>query len=130
MEIKKAIANFKAKNDRHEIVTNKEKDLQVVYEVALEMYARGYKLENISLNKSLASQFVIGERSIVPPFTSIDGLGDAAANSVIEARKERAFSSQMDLMQRTKISKTHFKVLKDMDVLNSLPEDDDVSLFS
>ncbi|GHU34908.1 hypothetical protein FACS1894166_12880 [Bacilli bacterium] len=94
------------------------------------MYARGYKLENISLNKSKASQFIVGEKSIIPPFTSIDGLGDAAADSVIIARQERPFSSKMDLLQRTKISKTHFKVLEEMGVLNGLAEDDDVSLFS
>jgi hypothetical protein len=65
------------------------------------MTARGYKFSNIDLYRSDAKNFVVDHetKSLIPPFSAIDGLGEAAARTVIEARKDGEFLSIEDLTQ-------------------------------
>ncbi|MCQ3907327.1 MAG: hypothetical protein MJ219_00775 [Mycoplasmoidaceae bacterium] len=100
-----------------------------IYEVCLEMFARGIKMKNIDINKSQATTFVAEGNSILPPFTSLDGLGKEVAESIVSARKERPFSSISDLQKRTKLSTTLIGKLQDLHVLDSLDQDDQLRLF-
>ena len=59
----------------------------------------------------------------------MDGLGESAAVSVVEARNEKPFTSQEDLLKRTKLSQTIVKELNDLDCLDGLGESDQMSLF-
>jgi DNA polymerase-3 subunit alpha (Gram-positive type) len=107
-EIRKKVIEIKRKkNSKTEIVKIKELDLIPVYELSLEMYARGYKMKLIDIEKSKATEFVIENDSLIPPFNSIDSLGEIVALSIIHARNEKPFSSKEDLMKRTKLNKTH-----------------------
>ena len=67
--------------------TNREKDVLTILEVAREMYARGIKCLPVDLYKSDATRFLICDDGILPPFTALQGLGAAAAKSIVEARK-------------------------------------------
>ena len=130
--IKEKIIDIKKRlNDKStkKTVTNKEKDLVSIYEVALEMYLRGFKVKKPDLNKSLAKQFVIDGNSIIIPFNKIDKLGDVGAESIVNERTRRPFASKEDLMSRTKISKTILETLESMGVLDDLQEDNQLSLF-
>lgn len=124
-DIKKRMNDPKTKA----LVKNKESDLIQIYEMALEMIARGFTIKNIDLNKSEAEEFVVEGNSLIPPFSSIDGLGQAVANSIVEARKEKPFVSKEDISKRTKITKTHFKFLQDLGIISHLDDDDQLSLF-
>ncbi|MCQ3908240.1 MAG: hypothetical protein MJ200_01445 [Mycoplasmoidaceae bacterium] len=93
------------------------------------MFARGIKMLNIDINKSSATEFIAQGNSILPPFTSLDGLGIEAALSIVEARKQKPFSSILDLQNRTKLSTTLIGKLKDLGVLDSLEADDQIRLF-
>jgi len=109
----------------------KEKDLELIpiFEVSLEMYARGIKMSSIDINKSKAIDFIPEGNTLIPPFVSIDGLGVEAAKSIVAARNERPFTSISDLEKRTKLNGTTLNKLKELHVLDSLPEDEQLTLF-
>lgn len=111
--------------------TQKEEKLYTILELALEMYLRGIKLERVDLNKSDWHNFHIQDegKSLLPPFVSLQGLGQAAAQSIIRARNKKPFISQEDLRIRAKLSKTVMDVLSNHGCLNALPLNDQISLF-
>lgn len=111
-------------------LTPKEKDLIDVLEMALEMTARGYTFANVSIDKSDASKFLVDVENncLIPPFSCIDGLGEAAAQSIIDARNEAPFISKQDLKKRTQISQTHFQVFEAMDMLDNMQDEEQLTL--
>ena len=98
---------------------------------ALEMVQRGYKFSNINLYKSKATEFVVDyeNKALIPPFVTLDNLGESAGISVEEARKDGEFFSKEDLLRRTKLTSTNVQDLSDMGVLDELNESDQLSLF-
>jgi DNA polymerase-3 subunit alpha (Gram-positive type) len=98
---------------------------------ALEMVQRGYHFSNIDLYRSDASNFVVDyeHKALIPPFITIDGLGENNAITVVEERKNGEFLSKEDLLRRTKLTSTNVQDLTDMGVLDSLSESDQLSLF-
>ncbi len=107
----------------------KQENLIPIYEVALEMYARGINMLNIDLNKSDATRFLVKDGAVLPPFIAVDGLGVEAAKSIVEARKVRPFASIADLERRTRLSTTLVGKLKDLHVLDHLDDDEQIRLF-
>ena len=109
----------------------KEEEILKTLNIAIEMVQRGYTFANLSLDKSDATKFVVDheKKQLIPPFITIDGLGESAAQSVVEARKEREFFSIEDLLKRTKLNNTNVQDLKQLGVLKGLPESDQLSLF-
>ena len=98
---------------------------------ALEMVQRGYHFSNINLYRSDATKFVVDyeSKSLIPPFITIDGLGENNAITVVEARNDGEFFSKEDLLRRTKLTSTNVQDLADMGVLDDLSESDQLSLF-
>ncbi len=115
----------------NEKLSDKEKEQLKTLINALEMVQRGFHFSNIDLYRSDASNFVVDPdtKSLIPPFITIDGLGENNAITVVEARKEREFSSRKDLQNRTKLTGTNIQDLADMGVLNGLDEDEQMHLF-
>ena len=95
------------------------------------MFERGYKFGNLDLYKSDATKFICDHENglLIPPFIVIDGLGEAAATSVVEARAEGEFKSKEDLLRRTKLNGTNVEDLDRLGVLKGLGESDQMSLF-
>ena len=125
------ITNRLNSNEKGE-VSKKEKDIYTTLELALEMVLRGFKIGNIDLNRSQAKTFIVdpdNKNTIIPPFTTIDGLGESVAVTVVEERNKRPFLSKEDLMKRTSLNGTHIKKLESMGVLKDLQEEDQLSLF-
>lgn len=118
----------KSKTDK---LSPKEADQIVTLQIALEMVQRGYKFENINLYKSDVTDFIVDHqnKALIPPFTTIDGLGENNAVTVIEARKEGKFFSQEDLLRRTKLTTTNVKDLSELGVLDGMSETDQMLLF-
>ncbi len=119
-------------NSRENPASKKERDIFDTLEVCYEMVSRGYKMTNIDLYKSQATQFIVNpdnNKEIIPPFKVLDGLGDNVAESIVNARKQREFLSKEDLMERTLLSNTLLKKLDDLNVLDSLDESNQMSLF-
>lgn len=111
-------------------LTTKEKNLQTILEMALEMYLRGFVFHKVDLYNSEASKFVIIDNGLLPPFAALQGVGDTAARNIVEARNERAFLSIEDLRNRARISKTVIDILRNHGCLGELPEDDQIMLFA
>ena len=112
--------------------SNKDEALITVFEVCMEMFDRGYHFSPLSLDKSDSRSFTLDKDdpfAIVPPFTSIDGLGDSVGDTVIAARNEHEFTSVEDVKKRTKLSNTHIETLSRMGVLDHLSESDQLSIF-
>lgn len=127
LRINKALNNPKLKNT----ISNKDKDLIPIYEVAIEMYARGYRIKMIDLNRSDAKNFCIDHdaKEIICPFSALDGLGEQVAESIVAARNEMPFSSKEDLMKRTKLTKQHLETMTRLGILDHLSDTNQISLF-
>lgn len=109
--------------------TTKERNLQTVLELALEMCERGFSFQKVDLYRSDASKFIIDGDSLIPPFNSIPGLGTNAAISIVNARKDGEFLSKEDLQKRGRVSKTIIEFLDQQGCLEGLPEQNQLSLF-
>ncbi len=111
--------------------SQKEKNLLTVLEVALEMIERGFYFHNVDLYKSDATRFIVtsDKKSLIPPFSSISGIGENAANNIISARYKGDFLSVEDFQTRSKVSKTVIEILYQYGCLKDLPESNQLSLF-
>ena len=115
-----------------EKLSTKEAEQVKTLNVALEMLQRGYTFSNIDLYKSDPLNFVVDHerKCLIPPFVTIDGLGENNAITVKEARESGGeFFSKEDLLRRTKLTATNVQDLSDMGVLDGLNETDQLSLF-
>ena len=65
----------------------------------------------------------------MPSLSSIDGLGEKAADSIEEAAKDGPFLSKEDFRNRTKVSKTICDLMAELGILGELPENNQLSLF-
>ena len=113
-------------------VTPKDSALISTFESCLEMYARGYRFSNIDMDLSEATDFKVmpgDNKTIIPPFTTVDGLGENVAKSIVEARKKCPFLSKEDILTRTQLSATLLKKLEKLGCLNHLQEENQMSLF-
>lgn len=107
----------------------KESGTLAVFELAKEMFSRGFGIEHVDLYKSDAERFIVLENSLLPPLASLDGVGQVAAKGIAEARKLGKFTSIEDLQNKSGINKTSIAVLKEHGCLNGLDETDQMSLF-
>lgn len=73
--------------------SNKENGILECLKLALEMTARGLKFGNIDLKKSNSMTFGIDEdnKTLIPPFRAIDGLGDVVAKQLLRKEKKANF---------------------------------------
>ncbi|MFZ3587884.1 PolC-type DNA polymerase III [Bacillus sp. DJP31] len=109
--------------------STKEKSLLTVLELSLEMCERGFSFQKIDLYRSSANEFIVEGTTLIPPFNSIPGLGTNAAYNIVKAREAGEFLSKEDLQQRSKISKTILEYLDNQGCLESLPDQNQLSLF-
>ena len=102
--------------------TPKEKNLVTILEIALEMTERGFHFQNFNIEESQAIDFKISEdkKSLIPPFTALDGLGENVAQQIISAREEEPFSTVKDVQQRGKVSKSLVEKLMLMNVFGDM----------
>ena len=118
--IKNLINDIEKKDDRK----NKEEDLLDELKIALEMVLRGYTFKQIDINISEAVDFVISadKKSLYLPFSALDALGESAAKTVVDARRNMPFTSIEDVEKRTKLNKTQLTKLKVLGAFGNLPE--------
>ena len=110
--------------------TNKELGQLESLKVALEATARGIKFVNIDLYKSEAKDWLVkNDNEIYPPFNSIDGLGEAVAQAIVDERNKKEFLSIEDAWKRSKISATLVEKMRLMGIFDGMDESSQLSLF-
>ena len=83
----------------------------------------------IDLFRAKARDFQIIDGKIMPAFSSIDGLGDKAAESIVEGVKQGEFLSKDDFKTRCKVSSTVADTMQRLGILGDLPETNQISLM-
>lgn len=106
-----------------------QKDEIVALEVVLEFLVRGYSFLPPDLYKSGVKDFAIEDQALRVPFTALGGFGEAAAQSIVDARTE-VFASIEDLRTRTRINSNGIDMLREASALKGLSDSNQVDFFS
>lgn len=108
----------------------KDKKTKPVFELAYEMYARGYEFSLPILGKSRANKFIVEDGKILLPYSALEGVGASAAEALASAYDDRPFDTVEDAINRAKINKTAVEALKTYGVFKGLPEMAQISFFA
>ena len=124
-------AIFKDRFGEERKYSDKDDEVLKTLIAAAEMVDRGYHIKNIDLMRSLGADWVVDkeDNAIIPPFSVISGLGAAAADTVVAARKDGPFISIEDLRDRTKLSQSDIETLRKLGVLDGMGETNQMTLF-
>ena len=110
--------------------TNKDNGIHESLQLCLEASARGINFLNVDLYNSEATTFKPkNETDIIPPFNSIEGLGDTVANNIVEERNKGVFISIEEFQNRCKVSTTLIDKMRLMGLFDGMPETSQLSLF-
>ena len=120
--------NIKQKQSVHEATAKDEAEFQTL-QIVNEMMARKIEFLPVDIYKSEAKMFKVEDGKIRLPFSSLPGVGDAAADSLAETGKHTEYLSIEDMQIKTKVTKAVIETLKDVGVLKDLPESSQMSLF-
>ena len=94
-----------------------------------EAMARGVVFLGVDLEKSDATAFLPEDGKIRMPFNSLPGLGDTAAQKIVEIRDKNKIHSIEELRLKTGVSKTVIEILRRNHVLDNLTETNQLTLF-
>ena len=116
-------------NRRKDELSKKEQDSIRDLRIVQEMYARGFEFMPIYIYKAHSRLFQIIDGKIMPSLGSIDGMGDKAAEAMMEAAKDGPFLSRDDLRSRSKAPQNVIDKMGELGLLGSLPQSNQLSLF-
>lgn len=120
------IADYKRRSNT---LSKKEQDTFKDMRIVQEMYARGFNFMPIDIYTAKAHDFQIIDGKLMPSLSTIDGLGDKAADAVVEASKLGTFLSRDDFKIRCKVSSTVVDNMAKMGLLGDLPASNQMSLL-
>ena len=110
--------------------SQKEQDTAEILHIIYEAMLRGVEFLPVDLYKSHEYKFLMEDGKIRLPFSAIAGLGAAAAKSMQEAADPNdPYISCDDLQSRTGITKAVLQSLRDLGVVNHLPETSQMTFF-
>ncbi len=110
--------------------TVKEQNKLATLQILNEARERGVVFLPVDLYKSAAKKFLMEDKQVRLPFTTLKGLGEAAAISLVESRAGGyRFMSKSDVQMHSGVSKGVMEILEDAGVLKGMAESNQVSLF-
>jgi len=124
--VKRAIDSIKAQGKQ---ASAKDQDLVTELELVREMFLRGIEFAPMDLYQSEALDFKIVDGKILPPINALPGVGEAAAISVVEARKDGPYLSVEEFASRAKVSKSVVDALRQQGCFRGIPETSQVTFF-
>ncbi|SHO50257.1 PolC-type DNA polymerase III [Anaerocolumna xylanovorans] len=124
--LERHMADYKRRGNE---LSKKEQDTYKDMRIVQEMYARGFEFVPIDIYTAKANHFQIVDGKLMPSLSTIDGLGDKAADGVVEAVKDGKFLSRDDFRSRCKVSTTVVDLMNDLRLLGDLPESNQISLM-
>ena len=108
-----------------------EKDMETTLEVVHEFYKRGFTFKPMDIYESDAVNFIVTDGGLIPPFTAMPGIGEQAAQNIVEERKNGRFLSAEELSVRCpKVSKAVIDLLDQIGALSGMPKSTQISLFA
>ncbi len=116
-------------NKRSATLSTQEQNALKDMAVVREMYARGFEFLPLDIYQASAKKVRIIDGKLMPPLTSIDGMGEKAAEAVELAAKDGPFLSRDDFQDRTKVSKNVVDHMAELGLLGDIPESNQLSLF-
>ncbi|MBQ8509930.1 MAG: PolC-type DNA polymerase III [Clostridia bacterium] len=109
--------------------TAKEKETADTFLLVREMLARGYKFLPVNLFKSEAFAFKPEDGKIRLPFNALGGLGDKAAEKIVQVRDTEELFSIEELSIKAGLSKSVIEILRRSGALENLSETNQLSFF-
>ena len=125
-KLEEHMADYKRRSNT---LTKKEQDTFKDMRIVQEMYARGFEFLPIDVYSAKAHHFQIIDGKLMPSLSTIDGLGDKAADGVVEAAKHGPFLSRDDFKIRCKVSSTVVDTMARLGLLGDLPQYNQMSLL-
>ena len=124
------MADLKRKKANHE-ASKKDEDSLGDMKIVQEMYARGFEFLPIDIYTAKAHEFQIIDGKLMPSLDTIEGLGEKAADGLVDAvaAQDGPFVSKNDLREKSKLSKTVIETMSNLGLLNGMPEDSQLSIF-
>ena len=101
------------------------RDMRIVEE----MMARGLSFMPIDIFRAKARSFQVIDGKLMPSLNSIAGLGDTAADAIEREAANGPYLSIEEFITRTKATKTNADLLKELGLLGSIPDTNQLSLF-
>ena len=127
--VQRRMRELEQKQKEHQS-TVKEDAAYSTFQIINEMLCRGIELLPVDLYKSDAKKFLVEDGKIRLPFSSLPGVGEAAAHSLYEAcTGGEEFISIDEVQSRAKVSSAVIDVLKSAGALQGLPDSSQTSLF-
>ncbi len=110
-------------------ITPKEEGMYKDMQIVREMYARGFDFCKIDLYRAKAKDFQIIDGKIMPSFTSIEGMGEKAAEQLEIAAKDGHFRSIEDIKNRSKVPQSVLDTMEACGILEGLSKSNQMSIF-
>jgi len=129
---KQAVVDFISdteKKIKDKTASPKDADMIPILQMVNEAYARGIKFLKPSLTKSHASWFLPEDGAIRCPFSSMGGLGEAAAENIYKACQENEILSVEDLRMKAQVSKAVIEIMRKNGVFDDVSETNQLDLF-
>lgn len=127
--VKTRMNQIKQMQAAHESSDKDDKDYATL-QIVNEMMARGIEVLPVDIYKSEAKMFVVEDGKIRLPFSSLAGVGDAAAEALAaEGKITKEYLSIEDIQIKTKVTKAVIETLQSVGVLSGIPESSQMSLF-
>ena len=100
-----------------------------ILEILIEMNARGIHVLPVDIYRSHPTDYLLlDEHTILPPITSLPGVGQSAAENFCEIRKAGPFISEEDMIRR-KVGRGVVDTMRVAGCLGDMPATSQVSLF-
>ncbi|MBR5178308.1 MAG: PolC-type DNA polymerase III, partial [Lachnospiraceae bacterium] len=95
--------------------------------LVLEFYERGFDFMPIDIYKAKARHFQIIDGKLMPSLSTINGLGEKAAEQIEDAASKYKFVSRQDFKSKAKIGDSMIELMAGLGILDSLPKTDQMS---
>ena len=106
----------------------KDEDVLVSLQLVNEMLVRGYEFLPIELGKSRGSKYVVEDGKVRLPFSSLKGLGGAAADALEKVTIHgEEYISVEELQQASGVGSSILDRLRQVGALGDLPESSQVA---
>lgn len=115
--------------NKGKVATDKEKNESVVLELMYEMFSRGLEFLPPRFGISDPLRFTVEDGKVRIPLGAVGGFGENVAKVLDQGYREKPYETIEDIRARGKANNTAIGALKNLGVLDGIPESNQISLF-